>query len=56
MINRLKFVLNNENGGPMVQTLVALSVAITFVIALGGLGAAIISWVSGATKAVSSLQ
>jgi len=56
MINRFNIALKNENGGPMVQTLVALSVAVTFVIALGGLGAAIISWVAGATKAVSSLK
>lgn len=47
---------NGENGSPMVETAVAIAVALSFVIALGGLGAAIIYWIAGATGAVSSLH
>jgi Flp pilus assembly pilin Flp len=55
-MNRIKTVLNNENGSPMIETLIAISVALAFVIALGGLGGAIIYWVAGAKGAVTSLN
>lgn len=56
MINRMKNAISGENGGPMVEMVVAISVALTFVIALGGLAATVIAWIAGATGAVSSLH
>lgn len=56
MINRFKYAITGENGGPTVELVVAISVALTFVIALGGLAATVISWLAGATSAVSTLH
>jgi hypothetical protein len=56
MLNRMKHALCNENGGPTVDNIVGISVALLFVIALGGLAAAIFHWVAGATGAVESLH
>ena len=56
MIDRLKYAISGENGGPAVEMVVAISVALTFVIALGGLATVVIAWVAGATDAVYSLH
>lgn len=56
MIDRFKYAITGENGGPTVELVVAISVALTFVIALGGLAATVISWLAGATNAVSTLH
>jgi len=56
LINRMKYAITGENGGPTVELIVAISVALTFVIALGSLAATVISWIAGATGAVSSLH
>ena len=52
----MKYAITGENGGPTVELIVAISVALTFVIALGALAATVISWIAGATGAVSSLH
>lgn len=56
MIQRMKNAISGENGGPTVELVVAISVALTFVLALGGLAAAVITWLAGATGSVSSLH
>ena len=56
MIKRMKNAISGENGGPTVELVVAISVALTFVLALGGLAAAVITWLAGATGSVSSLK
>lgn len=56
MIERMKKAIQGENGGPMVESVVAIAVALTFVIALGTLAAVVISWLGNATGSVSSLH
>ena len=56
MIKRMKNAISGENGGPTVELVVAISVALTFVLALGGLAAAVFAWLAGATGSVSSLH
>ena len=56
LIDRMKHAITGENGSVTVETIVAISVALTFVIALGGLAATVITWLAGATGAVSSLH
>ena len=59
LIDRMRYAISGENsevGGPMVETIVAISVALAFVIALGGLAAVVITWIGGATSAVTSLH
>ena len=56
MIDKMKHAITGENGSVTVETIVAISVALTFVIALGGLAATVITWLAGATGAVSSLH
>ena len=56
LIDRMKHAISGENGSTTVETIVAISVALTFVIALGGLAATVITWLAGATGAVSSLH
>jgi hypothetical protein len=56
MIERMKNAIKGENGGPMIDNLVGIAVALIFVIALGTLACVVISWLGNATGAVSSLH
>lgn len=56
MIERMKYAIKGENGGPMIENIVAIAVALTFVIALGTLAALVINWLANATGSVSSLH
>ena len=55
MKTRLDIVLNNENGSPMVETLVAISVGICIVSALISLGAVLLKFIGNTTASVTSL-
>ena len=56
MSERFINAISGENGSPALETAIAISVALTFVLGLGALGAVVVKWVAGATGAVYSLH
>jgi len=56
LVNRAKFVLNSEKGGPQVETIVQISVALIVATALIALGIGMNSWIQGSQEQVETLS
>lgn len=55
MIKRIKYALNNETGGPNIETLIGIGVALTMGIAAFALGSAQISYANKGSSNMNRL-
>lgn len=56
LINRARLALQGEDGGPQIETIIGISVALIVATALIALGSAMVSWLGGATDKVNGLK
>lgn len=56
LINRARLALQGEYGGPQIETIIGISVALIVATALIALGSAMVSWLGGATEKVNGLK
>ena len=55
LIVRAKNALNGEDGGPQIETIIGISVALIVATALIALGSAMVDWLGGAKDKVEGL-
>ena len=51
-----RLALQGEDGGPQIETIIGISVALIVATALIALGSAMVSWLGGATDKVNGLK
>lgn len=54
-LKKCKEIIKGETGGPNLEAVLAIFVALSFVIAIGGLGATIIIWINNTVNNIESL-
>ena len=56
LIKRARHAVNGENGGPSVETIIGIAVALLVGVALISFGRAMIAWIGGAQTSVNTMQ
>ena len=56
LVNRAKIALTGEEGGPNLETIIGISVALIVATALVALGTAMVTWLGGAQSKVEGLK
>lgn len=56
LMNRARHAISGENGGPSVETIIGIAVALLVGVALIAFGRAMITWIGGAQNQVSNMQ
>ena len=56
MINRMRNAIAGECGGPSVETIIGLAVALIMGVALIAFGRMVVGWIGSAQNSVNSMQ
>ena len=56
LTNRIKYVLNNEAGGPNIETLIGIGVSMAVGVALYKFGGAVNGWINKGSNNVNSMN
>lgn len=56
MFNNFKKAISNEYGGPSVETIIAIAVALIMGVALIAFGRMVVGWISAAQTSVNSME
>ena len=56
MINRMKNAIAGECGGPSVETIIGIAVALIMGVALIAFGRLVVGWIGSAQNSVNSMQ
>jgi hypothetical protein len=56
LIERARHAISGENGGPSVETIIGIAVALLVGVALIAFGRAMIAWIGKAQNSVNSMQ